>query len=137
MLSVTDFTPLKRRNVKKTPLNKPLSEHAGQRALFDWSAHIPQLKTLHAIPNAAKRGYALANYLKQEGLRKGYPDVSLDYPVAPYHGARIEMKSARGKLSPEQDWWLTELKKNGYACCVAYSFEEARDFLIAYLAGKV
>ena len=137
MLSADELVPKKRRKYKKAPLNKPLSEHRSQCALFEWAQHIPQLKTLHCTPNAAKRGYALAAYLKAEGLRAGYPDVSLDYPVAPYHGAKIEMKSACRKPTDEQRWWLAELAANGYACKVAYSFEEAKDFLLAYLAGKL
>jgi VRR-NUC domain-containing protein len=111
------------------------TEHAEQAALIQWADINPdkRLRRLFAIPNAAKRSFALASYMKSEGLRKGVLDLCLPIPSAGYHGAYLEMKSKDGKMTPEQQDWKDFFDSQGYATCVAYSFEEAKDFLTAYL----
>lgn len=115
------------------------TEHDEQVALMQWAAlsvlHYPALKRLHAIPNAgagAQRGQA--GKLKAEGVKPGVPDLCLPVPVGGYHGAYVEMKRTKGGVvSEEQREWGEYLVAAGYAYCVAEGFEEARDFLVAYL----
>ena len=74
-------------------------ESSHQVALFRWAALFsrqhPELECLHSVPNG---GYGLpiqtAVRLKREGLRRGYPDVSLPIGRGGYHSLLIEMKSA-------------------------------------------
>jgi len=86
--------------------------------------------------------------LKAEGVRAGVSDLFLAYPIATgkvvmsdfrnfYSGLWIEMKG-RGKyvhLTPTQFAWLTKMKSD-YACCVAYGWEEARNYILEYVEGK-
>lgn len=98
----------------------------------------PQLRWLYAIPNAgagAQRGQA--GKMKAEGVQPGVPDLALDVPIGSYHGARIEMKRRGAKPTAAQVEWADHLQSVGYAYCLAYTFEEARDFLISYLNGAL
>lgn len=132
---------------KITPeqLAKSGSEHGEQAALFCWAAdnveQYPQLKWLFAVPNGFYGDSGQKGKMKAEGLRSGVPDVVLPWPIAirnyELHGCFIEMKIKGGKVSSEQKEWLDYLTKAGYYCKVCYSWQEARDTLIAYLEGKV
>lgn len=119
------------------------TEHDEQVALMQWAAwetaRHGELRWLHAIPNAgagAQRGQA--GKMKAEGAKPGVPDLCLPVPRGNYHGAYIEMKRVRGSvMSEDQGCWRDHLKASGYAHCVAKGFAEARDFLLAYLEGRL
>lgn len=125
------------------------SEHDEQVALFGWAQLAarmhPGLELLYAIPNAAKRTGRQGKAMKAEGLRPGFPDVGFPVPAKRndplekvYHGAFIEMKAKDApKPRIEQQKWLDALSAQGYACTVAYGFEEAQQFILNYLAGKL
>lgn len=118
------------------------SEHSQQTALFAWAAdsveQYPQLKWLFAVPNGFYGDSGQKGKMKAEGLRKGVPDVVLPFPMNRfYHAAFIEMKVGKNKPDEDQIAWLDYLTSAGYYCKVCYSWEEARDTLIAYLEGKV
>lgn len=68
------------------------------------------------------------------GVKAGVPDVMIFDPARVwtldgYHrvapGAAIELKSARGTTSPEQDAWLAALAARGWATAVCKSEEAA------------
>jgi hypothetical protein len=117
------------------------TEHHEQVALMRWAEYslgiYPALRWLHAIPNAgagAQRGQA--GKMKAEGTKPGVPDLCLPVPRRCYHGAYIEMKRIKGSAtSAEQREWRAHLEASGYAYCLAKGFEQARDFLMAYLDG--
>jgi len=77
--------------------------------------------------------YEAMNF-KRMGVSKGYPDLEVPLPIAPYHGFYIEFKSHSGKVSPEQKEWLAYLKEKMYYAEVAYSFEEAKRHFEHYLS---
>lgn len=130
-------------------------EHREQVALFNWirrhEGTIPALRWCFAVPNGGKRGMLTAKKLKAEGVRAGVPDLLLPLPkfyprsdprrpggqafgehiIA--HGCWIEMKTAAGRVSPEQRDWHAYLTRVGYAVHVCYSASEARAALCAYL----
>ena len=132
----------------KTHAQPHSSEHLEQSALFDWARFsentIPELAMLFAVPNGgmrpmkrAKNGsyYSpVAVKLKAEGVRRGVPDVFLEVARGKYHGLRLEMKYGKNKCSPEQKDWIERLLNQGYLVKVPYSFEEARDIILMYLA---
>lgn len=118
------------------------TEHQEQIALIDWAdvvskSRYPSLRWLYAVPNGGLRHPVVANYLKAEGLKPGVPDLVLPVPVLPWHGAYLEMKRYDGELTPRQVEWRDHLVAVGYAYRMARGWEEARDFLIAYLNGRV
>lgn len=127
------------------------SEHSQQVALFAWAAlnvgKYPQLKFMFAIPNGGLRDVRIATNLKAEGVKAGVPDIFLPWPVRmqwaaicpndAYHGCFIEMKWKKNKTTNEQIEFMEYATLAGYYCKVCYSWEEARDTLIAYLEGRL
>jgi hypothetical protein len=113
------------------------SEHDIQAAVFAWAAEnearLPELHWLYAIPNGGARHPAVGAKLKAEGVRRGYPDIGLDVARGCYHGLRIELKTRRGKPTPEQLAWLDRLHRQGYFCAVCYGVEQATETLTWYL----
>lgn len=132
------------------------SEHALQCGVVLWAAlqsgKWPALKLLYAIPNGAHfggerkqlaRGGSIsvgairARKLKAEGLRPGVPDLCLPVARGGYHGLYLEMKTEKGKVSPDQQAWLEALRGEGYCAMVARGDEEARSVLLAYVSGEM
>lgn len=113
------------------------SEHDEQVAVCQWwaaaapSYGLPE-HSLLAIPNAARRSYALAAYMKAEGLRPGTPDLFLAVPHNGKGGLWIEMKRKPNKPSDEQIKMLDFLDC-GYATTVCYSADEAIKAIKRYL----
>lgn len=75
--------------------------------------------------------------LKAEGVRKGIPDLQMDVARGQYHGLRIEMKRAKGVVSPEQKEVHQFLAGQGYRIIVAFTSQEAINAIDDYLTdGK-
>lgn len=90
---------------------------------------------MFAIPNAGRRSMGAAIYMKAEGLRSGVPDLFFARPCGQYCGMFIEMKTERGKISPEQKMWLEDLAESGYCARVARSISEAVRMIEDYCEG--
>lgn len=112
------------------------SEHEEQVALFEWAAMVPELQWMFAIPNGGARHIAVAGKLKAEGVKRGVPDIFLPLARRGYHGLFIEMKSDRGRTSPEQREWIEGLRRNGYVVAVCYGQDIARALLASYVFGQ-
>lgn len=117
------------------------SEHAVQASVIQWwdiackGYKLPPY-ALMAIPNAGKRSYAAANWMRAEGLRKGVPDLFLAVPSMGESacGLWIELKVGRNKPSAEQ-LALIKFLRVGYRVEVCYSAEEAIHCIKEYLAA--
>lgn len=61
--------------------------------------------------------------------------VSDGLPVARNgkHGLYVEMKWGKNKTTDKQDWWLEQLRQQGYETAVCWSAEEAMDTIAGYL----
>jgi hypothetical protein len=118
-----------------------LTEHRIQSGLFKWAklaaAHHPELALLFAIPNGGARDPITGAMLKAEGVKRGVPDLFLPAAAGPFHGLFLEMKTASGRLSPDQQQWQHGLIEQGYACVTAHSLEQAIDTLTRYLTGRL
>ena len=122
-------------------------ESGEQKALFCQAGlHVgkyPQLRWLHAIPNANSHRQVA------EGVRAGVSDIMLPWPMA-YDGEQspsvcglyIELKTEKrrkeknGGCSDEQLEFLDYANKVGYKAVVAYGWQEAWEIIIAYLNGE-
>lgn len=112
------------------------SEHAIQSAYFDWvRLQYPGTKLIYANPNAAKRGPALAAWMKAEGLTAGIPDINIDVGRFGYHGMRIETKSIKGKLTNEQIEAHEQLEKADYWVVVCRDTDSMIEETKRYLKG--
>lgn len=135
-------------------------ESDNQIALFAWWAtHCKSFGVaeclLFAVPNGSALGTGKEDWqvkqrvmrgkrLKAEGLRPGTPDVFLAVPRRPapivpgattkhYDGLFVEMKTAKGKVSDEQEAFFGYAMARGYKCVVARSCEEAVKEISNYL----
>lgn len=111
------------------------SEHKLQVALIDYLAFAlrPELEC-RAIPNGEKRHIRVASRLKDEGVRRGTPDIFICLP-----GGRIawlEMKAKAGTLSLDQKAFRDKVLALGHFHGVARSIDEALAHLTAWDALK-
>lgn len=60
---------------------------------------------------------------------KGFPDIAGVLPSGKFFA--IELKTDKGRLSPEQLEWITKLNHSGAIAIVLRSKEEIRDFISA------
>ena len=124
------------------------SEHQEQAAVISWWASYAATRNidprlLFAIPNAAKRSYALANRMRKEGMVSGIPDLMLarpkifidatGAPITEFAGLFLELKRVGEKATPAQLEMIDLLRKQGYNCIVAQGADEAIRALKAYI----
>ena len=100
-------------------------EHNLQCACVKWFAYQhPELQgLLFAVPNGSYRNKATAGKLKAEGVVPGVADLILLVPRNQYHGLCIEMKTEKGRQSPEQKAWQEKADANGYRYIIIRSLE--------------
>lgn len=119
-------------------LKLPL-ESEEQTALFDWAklqkCKYPELDMLSAVPNGGSRHPVEAMNLKKQGVKAGYPDITLDVAKQGFHSLLIEMKRKPNKPTQEQLEWHEKLKYYGNRVEVCYGFEEAKNVILNYLKG--
>lgn len=124
---------------KKRKIEPPIPlEHDEQVALFQWrdlmQNRIPQLKWMFAVPNGGLRHPVVAQYLKDEGVRRDVPDIVLPFPSKGYHGLYIEMKRIKkSTLRPGQKEFIEYLNSVGYCAVVCKGFEAAKAAILSYL----
>lgn len=113
-------------------------EHQEQVSIFAWARYAsvrwPELDLLHAIPNGGHRHKAVAAKLRAEGVRRGVPDMFLPVPRRGWNGLYIELKGQRGKVSPDQSWWLKRLSDQGYRAVVCRGGASAQAVIEEYLS---
>lgn len=63
----------------------------------------------------------------------GVPDLCLPVARNGKHGLYVEMKWQNNKTTEKQDWWLEQLRQQGYETAVCWSAEEAMDTIAGYL----
>lgn len=116
------------------------AEHSEQVALFAWAryaeAQYPELALMFAVPNGGARNVVTGQRLKQEGVKRGVPDVWLPVARCGYHGLVIELKAGKGRPTPEQKAWLQALTDEGWLALVCVGFEAARQVIVSYLQGS-
>lgn len=114
------------------------AEHREQARLFAWVRREeearPELKLLFAVPNGGARNAATGARLKDEGVRRGVPDMCLPVARQGYHGLFIELKAdEKGRPTKEQKTWIVSLAEQGYLAVVCYGADAARAALRQYL----
>lgn len=117
-----------------------MTEAQHQTCVFKWAAQPsirskwPCLKLLHHVPNGGKRDKIEAAHMKQQGVKRGVPDLHLPAARGQYHSLYIEMKDEAGKPSPEQLWWAEELRKEGNFVEICHGYQSAVRILEWYLS---
>jgi len=115
-----------------------LSEHQEQVRIMKWvhenEPRFPELEMMFAVPNGGKRDARTGKMLKDEGVKRGVPDLWLPVRRGDYVGLVIENKVGKNKTSAYQDWWLERLDKQGWMCVVCYTAEDAIEAVKEYLS---
>lgn len=110
-----------------------MTEDEEQKQLIQWCRTRPDLQFLFHIPNETVGGVRWVTRNRQLGVKKGVPDLMLPIPMHGYHGLFIEMKTATGKVRPEQKRWLDALTTFGYRAVVCHGWQEAKKELETYM----
>lgn len=113
-----------------------------QIALFEWAAlnlgRYPEIEYLYHIPNGKYRTIFEATLLKKMGVKNGVSDIHLPVPRGQYHGMWVELKRARGgRLEQDQRIWLSAMKRLGYYCVCCEGWQEAAEYIEAYLGDRL
>ena len=132
-------------------------EHNLQCACVRWfNLQWPQYRgLLFAVPNGGARSKATAGKLKAEGVVAGVADLILlvprntnpqktpygeicieidgQIPEIWYHALCIEMKTSKGRQSPEQKGWMEMVEAHGYRYRVCHSLDEFMAVVNGYL----
>ena len=116
------------------------TESVEQQALFRWAAYsqarYPELRWMFHIPNEGKRSMIRGAQMRQEGMKKGVPDVCLPVARGGYGALFIEMKRTRGgQMTPEQVQWAEGLRAMGNRVERCNGWEEAVKVIEDYLRG--
>lgn len=122
--------------IKKAP-----TEAQEQKALFEWAARsrckYPALDMMYAIPNGGSRNLIEARHLKEQGVKRGVPDICLPVPNALYTALYIELKRPDGgRVSDAQRGWIAALNRAGNRAVVCRGWDEARREIERYLGGS-
>lgn len=115
-------------------------EHNIQVACVRWfNLQYPQYRgLLFSVPNGGARNLVTAAKLKAEGVVAGVADLLLLVPKftrhyitsgdayvgVTIHGLAIEMKTPKGRQSPEQWAWQQRLEAHGYKYAVCRSLDD-------------
>ena len=117
------------------------SEHAIQEAWFDWwrawaptQGYSPILA--FAVPNAGKRSFRAAVWLRAEGLQPGVYDVLLAIPARLWHGLFMEFKRPGEPLTADQANFGQAARMQGYGAILVRSTEEAILATTEYLGRR-
>lgn len=118
--------------------NQP--ERKEQIAFFKELNRLPPIFQLaYAIPNGGSRHFLEAVNFKKSGVKAGVPDICFPVARMHYHGLYIEMKEPSRKNKVEgggdQEWWINNLKEQGYKVVVCYTCAEAMTHITSYEKG--
>lgn len=95
----------------------------------------PELRWFAAVPNGGHRSKRAAVAMKAEGVNPGVPDYLMPVQRGGYVGLAIELKTDKGRVSPDQRDWLAHLQEQGWQAVVARGWEEAWGVVRDYMAA--
>ena len=107
-----------------------LSEAQIQRAVFAElrlrEQECPQLRYIIHVPNEGKRSTIGGKLAKDAGLTPGVLDI---ISIAGPRWA-LELKAGDNIPTPAQSWWMQQLDNDGQMIGLAYSIDEAIEFVL-------
>lgn len=102
-----------------------ISEDDIQKTVMQWVRLQGLGGVVFHIPNQGKRSMRYGKQLKDMGMRPGVSDLFIARSSGKYHGAWIELKSATGRITPEQKHFLSDMQEEGYFTAICWSIEDA------------
>ena len=103
-------------------------ESLEQQLIVNW---IRQKTTLPVIKidNEGKRTRYMGALAKRQGLCPGASDLFIPRATKDYHGLWIEVKSEKGRLSPAQIKFATDMINEGYQAVTVWNSEAAIEII--------
>lgn len=92
---------------------------------------LPQIA--HHCPSGGNRSQREAGKFKLLGVLPGVPDIFIPLRTKDHSGLYIELKNAKGKVSPSQIEYMEAVAKEGFLCLVVNDLETYQQNVIAYL----
>ncbi len=120
----------------KSKLVRNHTESDEQIAAMDWlRLQHPRIaqNTLH-IGNERKSTHFAGYIMKRMGTLKGASDLFMAWPNGGFHGLFIEVKSMKGKPTPEQLAFIERMNEAGYMARVCYGAEQVINTMKHYIA---
>ncbi|MBD5173804.1 MAG: VRR-NUC domain-containing protein [Bacteroidales bacterium] len=114
-------------------------EHQLQVACVRWfNYQYPMLRgCLIAVPNGGRRDAVTGARLKAEGVTAGVSDLILFQRRGDSGALLIEMKTPKGRQSPEQKQWQHTVQTQGYRYTVCRSLDEFVRTVNGYLTNTL
>jgi hypothetical protein len=108
------------------------SEAREQRQLVAWlrNRDIHFWHTPNELVGWGGKGAKHGAQQRAMGVEKGVPDIVITTPVAGYRGVAVELKRPGESVTPDQEKWIKRLEEDGHAVLVAYSAQEAIEWLV-------
>lgn len=103
-------------------------EDVEQIKVCEWLRNKTDLP-FYAIANQRSTSPQYGNLLKRMGVTKGVPDLCIYRRTKEFHGTYIELKTTKGRLSPEQQFFLDRATKEGYFAACAWGAESAIEII--------
>lgn len=128
---------LARQNTGKPRKHPDDEEHRLQTACVTWFRYQYNryYHNLFAVPNGGRRDKETGAMLKDEGVLRGVADLILLKSNAHYGALLIEMKTEKGKQSPNQREWQEKIEKDGYKYVICRSKEDFQREVNDYLSS--
>jgi SPX domain protein involved in polyphosphate accumulation len=92
---------------------KLLPEAKEQILIVNWIHQMTDLPVIY-IKNEEKRSYGSASIVKKMGLHKGCADLFIPRANESFHGLFLEVKSEKGKISPDQHKFEEQMLREQY-----------------------
>lgn len=86
------------------------------------------------VPNGPVVHTIGTKQIRKKSPIKGFPDIAGVMPNGKFFA--IELKSDKGRLTPEQTEWITKLNMSGAMAIVLKSKDEIREFIVAVMKIK-
>jgi hypothetical protein len=130
---------------------RPIRESDIQKQFIKWLETVPAPglpgAKLGAFAYAVPNGIWIPAPLQQRiqiimaqrrlGLKKGIPDVIIDFPLHAWHGCRLELKrDATSQIHDEQKHWCESLRGRGYFVELCAGLGAATAAVGRYLRGE-
>ena len=104
-----------------------------QIQVFDWIKKMGLDDFIFHPANERKCSLRTGALFKSKGVKAGVSDIVILKASKGFHGALIELKTEKGRLSVNQKSFLDTMKLNGYFTAVCRSAREAKNIISHYL----
>ncbi len=99
-------------------------EDVEQIKICDWVKQCTNLPFIHTA-NERRCSPQQGALLKRKGVLAGVSDIFIPRAHGKYHGTFLELKTLKGKPTPNQIKFIDEMNAEGYFSMVVYGAEEA------------